>query len=423
MAYPLQAAPHAKKLVVLDRMVASVNGEAITESDLNKQTQLLLVRLQQTDTALPPMNVLHKQLLERMILEKLQLQLATQEGVIIDDSTLDNAIEEIASRDNLSLHQMQKFLEEQGIPFAQFCETIKTEITLSKLQQKEVGQNIIISKAEIEHFLTSPAGLGESDTEFRLGHILFPVPEEATKVELDKIEAEAKTIVKQLKTGANFSEVAIAKSSGQQALEGGDLGWRKLGFIPTVFVKVVPTLKVNEIYGPIQDSSGFHIIKLLDKRNTITASLKPKQEVHLRQILIKTSAKRSEPEVEERLAALRQQIVNGASFAQLAQKHSEEMNSATKGGDIGWVSEASVVSEFNQQMAKLKAGEISQPFKTSLGWHLIQIIEKRTRTTPNEALRNKAMEVLYQQKFDEQLISWLRRLRANAEVEIYLNGL
>lgn len=319
-AFSLQAEPKAnslKKLPVLDHMVASVNNEAITGSELNKQTELLLVRLRQTDTPLPPLPALRKQVLEKMVLEKLQLQVAKQEGIEIDEPTLDKAVQDIAERDNLSVAQMQQFLEEQGIPFPQFRRTIKTELVLSKLHQKEIGQHITISKRDTEHFLNSPMGQDQTGAEYRLSHILIPLPEAPESIEQQKAEESAEAIAKQLKAGADFAKIAIAKSAGQQALNGGDLGWRKAAAMPTLFAKVVSTLRAGEVYGPIRDTSGFHIIKLIDKRSPNIAANK------------------------------------------------------------------------NQNNA--------------------------------EAMRSKAMELLYQRKFDEQLVPWLRRLRADAEVKIYLN--
>lgn len=303
-------APSYSNLSVLDRVVASVNSEAITESELNRQTQLLIVRLRQTETSLPPMPVLRQQLLERMIMEKLQLQLAAIEGIKVDEKTLDQALNDIAVRDNLSRHQLQQFLEEQGVPFAHFRDTIKTEITLSRIQQKEIGQQITISKSDIDYFLNSPAGQDESGVEYHLGHILVALPESSSKEQSQKMETRAQSIVKELKEGADFAKTAIAISSDQQALKGGDLGWRKAASIPTSFVKIVPTLQIGEIYGPIRDNSGSHIIKLLDKRNQPVCS---------------------------------------------------------------------------------------------------------------ETVRSKAMEILYQRKFDELLVPWLRHLRSDAEIEIFLN--
>jgi len=315
--FSLQAAPKAKKLPMLDNMVAAVNNEAITAAELNKQTELLLVRLRQADNPLPDMPVLRKQILDKMVLEKLQLQLAKEEQIEVDDKTLNSAIDEIAKRDGLTVSQMKEFLEEQGIPYAQFRSTIKTEITLSKLHQREIGQQIIISPRDIDQFLKSPMGQDQTGAEYHLAHILISLPESPNNAEQEKTEARAEAIVKELKAGADFAKTAMAKSAGQQALEGGDLGWRKTATIPTLFAKIAPTLRAGEIYGPIRDSSGFHIIKLINKRAQNAASSKNQDTI--------------------------------------------------------------------------------------------------------TATRQKAMEFLYQRKFDEKLVSWLRHLRADAEVEIYLN--
>ncbi len=311
VASPLHAASQ-QKLPVLDRMVASVNDEAITESELNQQTQLLLVSLRQADANLPPLPELRKQLLDKIILEKLQLQLAKEQGIEEpSESMVDQTIEDIASRDQLTVHQLQQFLEEQGISYEQFRRNKKNEIIISQVQMREIGQNVSISDKELQYFLQSPAGQDQSDTEYHLSHILIPLPEDPTKTEIDKTKEKSMALVKELKNGADFTKMAIAKSAGQQALNGGDLGWRTMASIPSSFVKYVAALHVGEIYGPIQDSSGFHIIKLLDKRA-------PDQH------------------------------------------------------------------------------------------------------TPGNA-NAKATELLYQRKYEEMLIPWLRNLRANAEVEIFLN--
>ena len=313
LSFSLMALPVHKKLPLLDRMVASVNNEAITESELNRQTDLLLVRLKQTETPLPSLLVLHKQLLEKIILEKCQLQIASAEGITVDEKALNEAVAEIANRDNLSMKEMQQFLEEQGVSFAQFRETIRVELLLSKIQQKEIGQHITISKAEVDHFLASPAGQDQSGTEYHLSHILMAVPEESSKAEVQKIEASAHALTKKLQQGADFAKMVMAKSTGQQALEGGDLGWRNTAAIPSTFAKIAPTLRVGQVYGPLRNEGGYHIIKLLGKRS-------PTQK---------------------------------------------QQNSAQA--------------------------------------------------------RNKAMDTLYQRKFDERLVTWLRHLRSEAEIKIYLN--
>ncbi len=410
-----------KNVAVLDRMVASVNGEAITNSDVNRQLQVLLLRMKQSEEELPSTAVLRKQVLDKMILEKLQLQMAKEEGITVDDTTLNQTIEDIAKRDNVSVAQMQQFIEEQGIPFSQFKQNIKTEIILSKIQQQEIAQRIHISPSEVEQFLSSPAGQDQSGAEYRIGHILIPLPETPSANEMKSLEQKANTIAKDLKAGGNFKQTAIAKSQGQHALDGGDLGWRKTGEIPSLFVKVVTSLPVGQVYGPIKDSNGFHIIKLTDKRLLGIKEATNGNENHVRQILIKTTEKRSDTEAEALLNKLRGQVSAGGSFVALAQKFSEESSTASKGGDMGWVTPTRMVPALTQQIATLKPGEISKPFKTELGWHLVQVIARRNQHAKSEATRQKAMEILYQRKYEELLASWLRRLREDSNVETFLN--
>jgi peptidyl-prolyl cis-trans isomerase SurA len=315
--FPIYSTAAPRKLPVLDRMIAAVNDEAITESELNQQTQLLMLRMPQQDTNLPPAAELKKQILEKMIIEKLQLQLAKQQKIEIDDETVNKTLEEIASRDKLTVAQLKEFMEEQGVSFQQFRETIKRELTISKLQQKEIGGGIVIAKADIEHFLSSPAAQDQTGVAYHLGHILIALPEEATSEIIQQTEKKAEKIVQELKAGANFAKTAMAKSSGQQALNGGDLGWRKTSEVPTLFAKVVGTLQSGDVYGPIKETGGFHIIKLFEKR------------------------------------------VQG---------------------------------------------------------------EKGNNVANKAVMRNKAMEILYQRKFEEQLVPWLKKLRSEAEVEIYLDA-
>jgi len=409
-----------KKFQSLDRMVAIVNNDTITTSELDYQTQLLLLRLRQNETELPPIAELKKQILERLIMEKLQLQIAAEAGIEIDDSTLNQTLHEIASRDGIPLEQMRGFLEEQGIPYNYFKDTVKKELTLSKLQQREVGQNITVSKVDIDNFLDSPQGQDKTGTEYRLGHILLSLSETPSPEEIQATKKQAEEMVKQLRAGANFSQMAMAKSAGQQALNGGDLGFRKGTEVPTLFAKQASLMQVNEVFGPIKNTSGFHIIKLLEKRGGSGAGdSKAYVSTHVRQILVKTNDKTSDRDAQLLLSNVRDQIAKGASFAKMAKKYSEETSSSGKGGDLGWVTQQSVVKPFYQEMSNLKPGQISQPFKTEMGWHLIQVEARKTQHNSSEAMRNKAMDILYQRKFDDQLASWLKQVREHAQVEIY----
>lgn len=419
-----QSGRSTQKYQSLDQMVAIVNNDTITGSELEYQTNLLLLRLKQNETELPPMAEFKKQILERMIIEKIQLQMATEASIEIDDTTLNQTLEEIANRDGMPLSQMHEFLEEQGIPFNYFKDTVKKELILTRLQQKEVGQHISVSKTDIEHFLNSPQGQDKTGCEYRLGHILIGLPATPSPQEIAKAKSEAEDIRKQLVAGASFKTLAMTKSAGPQALNGGDLGWRKSTELPTLFAKQALSMAVNDIQGPIQNTSGFHIIKLLEKRHHENNTLAPLKAsaAHVRQILIKTDDKKSDQEAKALLAELKTQIEQGASFTTMAQKYSQEKASAAKGGDLGWITQQSVLKPFYTQMSTLKTGTISQPFKTQLGWHLIQVVERKAQNNASEAMRNKAMDILYQRKFEDQLGSWLKRIREDAAVKIYAHA-
>ncbi len=405
---------------VLNRTIATVNDDAITESELVFQTNLLTLRSKQNESELPPTTELQKQVLERMISEKLQLQQAKELKIEIDENTLNQTIQEMASRDGLSLEQMREFLDDQKISFDDFRDNIKKELTISRLQQQELGPHITISKTDVDNFLNSPEGQDQTGIEYHLGHILLSFGENSLPQEVQKTEKNAKEIIQQLRAGADFAQLAMSKSSGQQALNGGDLGWRKAAELPTLFAKQTPTLQVGEVFGPIRNNNGFHIIKLLDKRANGSTTLKTQFETHVRQILITSNDKTSEKDAQTLLAKAFDQINKGTPFAKMAEKYSQETSSAAKGGDIGWVTEKSVVPEFFQQMTKLRPGEVSHPFKTELGWHLIQVVERKIQQNTSETMRNKAMEVLYQRKFEEYVASWLKRIRQEAEVKIFL---
>ncbi len=269
-----------KQSPILDRIVAVVNQDAIPESELNRQLQLLLTRLRQTDMSVPPLAQLKKQLLDKLILERLQLQMAKESKVEVTDETLNKALEDIAKRDNMTTAQMQKVLDDQGVGFEQFRKSIRTELIISQLQQREVASHISISNSEVEQFMKSPGGLDQSGMEYRLGHILIPLPETSSAEKIASAEKKAQEILKQLNAGSDFTQIAMTKSAGPQALNGGDLGFRRMQELPTLFAKVAGTLTKGQIMGPIRNESGFHIIKLLDKRdgNAVDPSLS-KEEI------------------------------------------------------------------------------------------------------------------------------------------------
>lgn len=402
----------------LDRIVAIVGDEAITNSELQHQLTIASNNLQQQNIPIPEKKILESQVLDKMIIDNLQLQLAHQYGLEADGDSVAKAIANMAKNNNLTLSQFKQKIEQEIGSFAEFREHLKKEITISRLHQREILQDIRVSKAEIDGYLNSPAGRDSGDTEYRLGHILLAAPEQPNPEELTSLEIKAKDIISQLKQGKDFKEMAASYSAGAQSLAGGDLGWRKLNEIPSLLVNKVVTMQVNEIAGPIDSPGGLHIIKLQDKRSNTQI---PETELRARQIFIKATTDRDEKQIAATLIKLRSQILDGkGSFAQLAITKSEESDTATKGGDLGWFRKNAVLPEFWHKVTQLKVGEISQPFKTDLGWHLVLLEAKREVMLAKNNIREKAAEILREQKFNDALEVWLKKIRSQAKIQKFL---
>ncbi|MGD0465095.1 MAG: peptidylprolyl isomerase [Gammaproteobacteria bacterium] len=401
----------------LNKIAATVGNDIITTSELSNKTNLIINNLSKQNISLPPRKILEHQVLNKIILDKIQLQMAQQLAITVDSTSVNQTIEDLAKQEHSTIAEYKQKIQAEGIKFEDFREHIKTELTISRLQQREISNEIRISNADIDGYLNSPAGQDNSGTEYNLGHILIIAPEQPTPAALKKAEIKATNLVNELKKGKDFKQIAMANSADMRALDGGDLGWRQLNEIPTIFVKHVPNMQINEIIGPIQSASGFHIIKLYNKRSGKKADY---SELRVRQILIKPSNNTSEQEAKTILSTLRKQITQGQDFAKLAEKRSEELQTAVKGGDLGWITEASVIPEFWDNIIKLPIGEVSEPFKTELGWHLVQVTERRNADHSKDALRNRATEILRERKFNEMLEIWLKKIRDEAKVDVLL---
>lgn len=401
----------------LNKIAATVGTDIITTAELSTKTNLVIKDLTKQNINLPPIHVLERQVLNKIILDRIQLQLAKELAIEVDSTSVTQAIEELAKKQNLTFEAYKEQIQQDGINFIDFRDYIKTELTISKLQQREIGNDIRISNADLDGYLNSPIGQDHSGIEYNVGHILIATSQQSNHNLLKQAENKAINLVKELKQGKDFKQLAMANSADMLALDGGDLGWRQLHEIPSIFVKHIPMMQINQIIGPIQSASGFHIIKLHNKR----LGKKPEYtEFKVRQILIKPNTKTSEQEAKATLSKLRDQIVKGQDFAKLAKKNSDELHTAAKGGDLGWISENSVVPEFWNNISKLPIGAISEPFKTSLGWHLVQILESRDLSHSKDALRHKAAEILREQKFNEMLEIWLKKIRDEAKVDVLL---
>lgn len=403
--------------VAADRIVAVVNDEVITLHELRSRLDSALGQLQRQGTALPPRDVLERQMLERLVMDKVQLQFAREIGLRVDDAQLDQALQRIAANNKLSLAQFRTALEKDGISFANFREEIRAEITIARLREREVDSRIFISEGEIDNYLAGSSGSGATGEEYQIAHILLRAPESASPEQIQQLRARTEQIVERLRNGENFAQLAAAYSDAPDALRGGDLGWRPLDRLPGMFAEVVVTLKVGEVSPVLRSSNGFHLIKLLARRGG--GALPAVQQTHARHILIKVNEVVSEPEARHTLESLRERIKHGESFADLARLFSQDA-SAAKGGDLGWIYAGDTVPEFERVMNRLAPGELSEPVQSPFGFHLIEVLERRVKDVSSDRQRSAARQVLRERKRDEAYQDWLRQTRDRAYVELRL---
>jgi len=414
---PIALAQKPRKIKTIDSIVAVVNDDVITRVDLTERTNLAIRQLQKQGTPLPPRGVLERQVLERLIADRIQLQYAKQTGLRVDDVELDRALNRIAQDSRLSIQQMRETLERDGVPFDKFKEDIRNQIVLSRLREREVDNKIVVSEGEIDNFInTQRAQQGKND-EYNVSHILIVVPEQASPEQIQQRRGRAEQVLAELKRGADFRQVAATYSDAPDALQGGQIGWRDSTRLPTIFVDALRKMRVGGVSPILRSANGFHVIRLNDKRGVQSAVIV--QQTHARHILIKTNELVSESEARSRLLALRERLVNGADFTELARAHSED-SSAAKGGDLGWLSPGDTVPEFERAMNALKPGQISEPVHTQFGWHLIQVLGRRNEDMSKERKRLQARRAIRERKSDEAYQEWIRQLRDRAFVNIRL---
>jgi peptidyl-prolyl cis-trans isomerase SurA len=400
----------------IDHIVAVVENDVILASELEDATRTVLAQLRQQRTRPPPRARLERQVLERLIVDRLQLIEAEQTGIRVDDPTLNRAVADIAAKNGLSLDQFRQILERDGYAFDRFREDIRDKIAISRLQQREVESKITISEQEIADFLATRLQAGEAAGEWRLAQILVAVPEGASPSQIQAARREAEDLLARLRAGADFAELAVAASDGQSALQGGDLGWRKAEELPSFFAEPVSKLAVGEVSEPIRSPSGFHLVKVVGRRGD--AGRHVITQTHVRHILVRTGELVSTQDARGRLDQLRLRIQGGDDFEPLARVHSDDAGSAARGGDLGWVSPGDLVPQFEEVMDRLRPGEVSEPFRSPFGWHIAQVLERRQWDNTEEVQRSEAREAILQRRREEELESWLRRLRDEAYVEI-----
>ncbi len=432
----------------LDAIVAVVNDDVITRRELDEGIVAVERQMRQRKVPIPPRPVLENQVLERMILVQLQVRAAERAGIAVDDATLNAAIETLAQRNNMSLTQMRQTVEKDGVSYAKFRDDVRREIMGARLRQKLVDSQLQVAEQDVESLQAQLAaaeggfGSGGADSggesggggprQYHIAQILVALPESPSSSQIEEARRRAGGLVAQLRKGADFRELAASASSGQQALEGGDLGWRGADQLPTLFADVVPKLRPGQFSDPIRSPSGFHIVKLLEVRGGgKTAAPTQRQapttdrqglvtETHARHILLKTTPQLSDDEARQRLEQLRQRVRGGEDFATLAQEYSDDKASGARGGDLGWVAPGMVVPQFEQEMKSLQPNQISAPFKTQFGWHIVQVLERRQGQASPQMERARVREALLRRRSDEEWELLLRRLRNEAFVEVRL---
>ena len=402
------------RIVQVDRIVAVVNDEVITQNDLAERVNLVVRQLQRQGGQLPPNDVLSRQILDRMINDLLQVQLAKETAIKVDDATLDKTIERIAQENNLGMTEFRAALDKDGVRFPRFREDIRNEILLSRLREREVENTIVVTDAEVETELAREAREASSDSEFRLSHVLVTVPPQASAEQIEQRRRRAMLALSELRRGSNFAQVAATYSDAPDALQGGNLGWRASARLPSLFLETLEKLQPGDVSDIMRSPNGFHIVKLLEKRGRAAAA--GVQQTHVRHILLRARDGLSENEARERLQRLRERVAGGADFAELAKTNSEDA-SASKGGDLGWVAPGDTVPEFERVMNALKDTEVSQPVQTPFGWHLVQVLERRSDELSGDRKKLAARQAIRARKADEAYQDWLRQSRDRAFVE------
>ena len=407
------------KIELIDRVIAVVDSGVIMESQLNSRVEEILLRLKNDKAELPPLNLLEEQVLDRLIIEEIQLQLAERAGIKISDSELNQTLSRVSAQNNLSLDDFRIKLEEEGSSYRSFRDTIRKELIIQRVQRGKVGAKVDISEQEIENFINSEEGKSQLAEQYNVQHILLSVKSGLTEGEIAEIENNANLLLERLGNGESFEKLAASYSSGQNALEGGFLGWRTSAELPSLFAKVVTDLKVGSVAQPIRSGAGFHILKLSDKRGNTVKFL---DQTLARHILVQPSEIRTENQAEELINDIYRRLSDGEDFKQLARQFSEDPGSKMDGGELGWSNPGEYDPVFEMTLNATEIGNLSEPVKSSFGWHVIEVMDRRNEDVSQEEQKNRAYQIIFQRKFEQELQSTLIELRAEAYVDIKLTS-
>jgi len=405
-------------VVGIDRVVAVVNDEAVTQWDLSEQRRIVLQQMKSSNVTPPPPDVLDKQVLERLITERALLQHAKDNGIRVDDTTVERTIARVAEENKLTADEFRKVLERENIPYANYRDDIRRQLLIQRVRDREVDSKLTVSDAEVDNYLATVNAQAGGEGEYLLSHIYVTLPEQASPDQIEARRRRAEEALAQVKGGKPFAQVAASYSDAPDALQGGSLGWRTPARLPSVFAEYVRNMKKGDVSAVLRSPGGFHVVKLEDLRSRNAPTVV--DQTHARHILIKVNEVTSEADAKARIDRLRERIAGGAKFEDLARVNSEDASSA-KGGDLGWLSPGDTVPDFEHAMDKLKPDEVSPPVRTPFGWHIIQVLERRKQDVTDARRREQARLALRERKSDEQFSDFLRQLRDRTYVEYRLD--
>jgi peptidyl-prolyl cis-trans isomerase SurA len=412
-----EASAPSRSINDIDRVVVVVNDEVITRLELDRDARVASEQLRRQGTPLPAQNVLEKQLLERMITKRALLQYTRQTGLRVSDAELDQAIGRLAEQNKMTPAALRETVERDGISFNRFREDVRAEMLISRLREREVDSRVIVSDAEIQSFLRGQESQSDKVDEYNLAHILVTVPEQATPEQVKTRRTRAETALSQIRQGADFRQIAASFSDAPDAFEGGAMGWRPAARLPSIFLEAAKSLKVGQSSDILRSPAGFHIVMLIDKRGSDAPVMMT--QTHARHILVRLNEVVSEHDAKNRLNDLKDRIEHGTDFGELARLHSDDQ-SAARGGDLGWITPGDVVPEFEHAMDALKLGQVSEPFKSPFGWHIVQVLERRDQDMSKDRQKLAARQAIRQRKSDDQWQEWVRQQRDKTYVEYHL---
>jgi len=401
--------------VLLDRIAAVVNEGVVLRSELEEQTEQVIARLREQQTELPPRNVLRRQILERLIVEEIQVQRAERLGIQVTDEMVNQTLDDIAKRSNIAFDELPQVLAQQGIDYRNFRDDIRRQLTMQLLRQRDVIARINISPRELEQYLARQQNAPDRNAEYNVSHILISVPVSATPEQIEARAERAAEVYEKARSGADFAQLAVSYSDSSTSIEGGSLGWRRGAQLPSIVSEQVAKMQPGDVSPPVRTPSGFHIFKLNEMRGGVQQSVEA--QVHARHILLRTNELEDDQTVQQRLAEIRERILGGEDFAAIAAVTSQDPGSSADGGDLGWAGPGTYVPEFEKQLAALGENEISEPFKSPYGWHIVRVLGRRQHDVTEDIRRQQAFVQLREAKAEEETELWIRRLRDEAFVD------